>query len=72
MLGLEETKKEKKIKLFSEMYFFKSYLIKTIESLIETNNFGAEIYLEPNLVIIQINGFQFSFHHIKMSESIKN
>jgi hypothetical protein len=63
-------KKEKKNKLFSEMYFFKSYLAKVIEKLISENNFGAKIYLEKNLAMIELNSFNFSFHHIKMSSEM--
>ena len=59
-------KKEKKNKLFSDMYFFKSYLCKTMEELIENERFGAKIYLEQELAIIELNGFQFSFQHLSM------
>ena len=65
-----KNKKEKKDKLFSDMYFFKSYLAKTIEKLISKNNFGAKIYLEKNLAMIELNNFQFSFHHIKMNNKL--
>ena len=67
-----ERKKEKKDKLFSNMYFFKTYLSKTLENLISENNFGAKIYLTQNIVIIELNDFQFSFHHIKMSKKLND
>lgn len=69
---IEEKKKEKKEKLFSNMYFFKTYLSKTLENLISGNNFGAKIYLKPEIVIIELNNFQFSFHHIKMSKKLND
>lgn len=64
------SKKEKKKKLFSDMYFFKSYLSNTLEKLLNNEKFGAEIYLEPNLAMIELNGFQFSFHNIKMNDRL--
>ena len=65
-----KAKKEKKEKLFSDMYFFKFHLAKIIEKLVSKDNFGAKIYLEKNLAMIELNDFQFSFHHIKMSDKL--
>ena len=69
---INRSKKNEKLKLFSDMYFFKTYLSKTIEFLISENCFGANIYFEEKLVIIELNSFQFSFHHIKMSKLLND
>lgn len=67
---INRNKRKKNKKLFSDMYYFKTYLSKTLTHLIVHNTYGARIYLEANLAIIELNAFQFSFHHLPMSDEM--
>ena len=66
-INQNKKQKNKNEKLFSDMYYFKTYLSKTLTHLITNNSYEARIYLEQDLVMIELNGFQFSFHHVPMS-----
>lgn len=61
---------ENDTKLFRSMYSFKSYLGHILTSRIEANNFSVPIYFEKDLVMIEVNGFQFSFHSIPMNATL--
>jgi len=62
--------KTKKKELFRDMYFFKTYLSNTISEMLNDENLLAKIYLEPDLAMIELNDFQFSFHHVPMSDKM--
>ena len=58
-------------KLFGDMFSFKSYFSETLVHLVSENSYSSKIYLEPSLVIIELEDFQFSFHHIPYDETLK-
>jgi len=62
--------KNKKEQLFRDMYYFKTYLKDVITNLIENDNYGAKIYLEKDLAMVEIKNFQFSFHSIPISDTM--
>jgi hypothetical protein len=55
-----------------EIYSFKSYLTPFIENLIEKDIVDVSIYIENHFAIIDIDGFQFSFHNITVSKTINS
>lgn len=61
---------DKDDKLFRNMYYFKTYLADVLTDLIKREVDFAKIYIENDLVIIEILGFQFSFHHTPKNEII--
>ena len=69
-INRNKRQKNKKEKLFSDMYYFKTYLSKILTHLLANNSYGARIYLEQDLAMIELNGFQFSFHHVPMSNEM--
>src|SRR6185295_7547829 len=60
----------KEEKLFKDMYYFKTYLAEMLADLIKRKVDFAKIYIERDLVIIEILGFQFSFHHVPKNSII--
>lgn len=54
-------------KLFRDMYFFKTYLSKHLESLLQKPCENVDFYIDDNLVIVFIKGFKFSFHNVPLS-----
>lgn len=70
-INRQKQTKTKKKKLFRDMYFFKTYLSNTISEMLNNEKLLAKIYLEPNLAMIEINNFQFSFHHVPLSDKMK-
>lgn len=65
-------KKNDSEKLFRDMFFFKTYLSDAVSEIIKNGKFGSIIYLEKKLIIIEINDFQFSFHHIPLTQYLNN
>lgn len=63
---------KKEAKLFKDMYYFKTYIQSTITDLINNNKQieDINIYIEKNLVMIDLLGFVFSFHNIPLNEAI--
>lgn len=61
---------KKEDKLFKNMYFFKTYVQKTITDLIINNTLDVKMYFEKDLVIVEIFEFQFSFHNIPSNDII--
>jgi len=70
---INRNKREKirKEQLFKDMYYFKTYLKDVISDLIVNESYGAKIFLEKDLSIIELKNFQFSFHNIPLSETMK-
>ena len=62
---------EKDAKLFRNMYSFKSYLCDILTERIKAKNFSAPLYIEKSLIIIEVNGFQFSFHNVPLNETLE-
>ena len=58
-------------KLFRNMYSFKAYLSDILSERIKDKNFSAPIYIDKNQIIVEINGFQFSFHNIPLNETLQ-
>lgn len=63
---------DKDAKLFKNMYYFKSYLSDILTERIKANNYSAPLYVEKSLIIIEVDGFQFSFHNIPLNETLDN
>ncbi|MGI4872985.1 MAG: hypothetical protein ACRYFX_17630 [Janthinobacterium lividum] len=57
-------------KLFRDMYFFKTHLTKLLVYLIENPKPFTKVFIENQLTLIEIKGFQFSFHNIPKSDAI--
>lgn len=58
-------------KLFRNMYFFKTYLGNTITEIIKNDNYlGSSIFIQGDLIIININNFTFSFHNLPSNQLI--
>lgn len=70
-INRNKREKNKNEELFKDMYSFKTYLKDVVSDLIDNDNFGANIYLEKDFVLIEINNFQFSFHNIPLSDTMK-
>ena len=71
---LSNSKKEKKeirnLKLFRDMYFFKTYLSNHLELSIVKKHKCLRIYLSKDLIIAEIKGFQFSFHSVPLNQTL--
>ena len=63
--------KPKEKRKFKDMYFFKTYLADMITKRIENNDFSIPMYLTKDLLIVEIFGFQFSFHNVPMNDTLK-
>lgn len=62
---------DKDNKLYRNMYFFKTYLTSILSDRIIAKNFSSPIYIDNNLIIVEINEFQFSFHNIPLNETLE-
>lgn len=63
---------DKDAKLFKNIYIFKSYLSQILTEQIKDKNFSAPLYIENSLIMIEVNGFQFSFHNVPLNETLEN
>ena len=65
-------KKSSKIKLFRDMYFFKTYLGDAICSIL-LNDFitNYRLYVESDFLLIEIEQYQFSFHNVPVKDQLK-
>lgn len=68
----KETISDKDGKLFKNMYYFKTYLANILTDLIKREVDFAKIYIEKDLSIVETFGFQFSFHHTPVNETISS
>jgi hypothetical protein len=59
-------------KLFKNMYYFKTYLSNIITDLITKQSNFAKVYLKRDLAMVEILGFQFSFHHTPKNDTINS
>lgn len=62
---------EKGNKLFRNMYSFKVYLSEMLTERIKLKDLSTPIYINKDLIMIEINGFQFSFHNVPLNETLK-
>lgn len=62
---------DKDNKLFRNMYSFKTYLSEIITERIKVKNFSTPIYIDKDLIMLEINGFQFSFHNVPLNETLE-
>ncbi len=62
---------EKNAKLIRNMYGFKSYLSDILTHHIKENNHSFPFFIEKNLIMLEVNGFQFSFHNIPLNETLE-
>tara|TARA_B110000240_G_C13295996_1_gene366356 strand:- start:432 stop:758 length:327 start_codon:yes stop_codon:yes gene_type:complete len=53
------------------MYYFKTYLQSILVNRIEKGNFTVPLYIEGDLIIIEIFDLQISFHNIPMNDILK-
>jgi hypothetical protein len=63
---------DKDAKLLKNMYSFKSYLCDILTERINAEIISDRIYIETGLIMIEVNGFQFSFHNIPLNETLEN
>jgi hypothetical protein len=63
---------EKEKDLFKNMYTFKSYLSDILTARIKDGNLEAPLCIQNGLIIVEVNGFQFSFHNISLNETLEN
>jgi hypothetical protein len=59
-------------KLFKNMYYFKTYLSNIITDLITKQSNFAKVYLKKDVAMVEILGFQFSFHHTPKNDTINS
>ena len=57
-------------KLFKDMYSFKKYLSDIVTDRINHQVFSIPIFITKDLIIIEIKGFQFSFHNIPLNQTL--
>lgn len=65
-------KKDYAIDEIKKSYIFKNIISEVIEDIILNKINGIDIYYTKEVVYIRTNGYQFSFHHVKESDIIKN
>jgi hypothetical protein len=63
---------DKEKELFKNMYTFKSYLSDILTTRIKDGNLEAPLCIQNGLIIVEVNGFQFSFHNISLNETLEN
>jgi hypothetical protein len=60
-------------KLFRNMYFFKTYLGNTITQIIKSKILlDSLIFIQKDLIMININNFTFSFHNVPVNKVIND
>ena len=63
---------DKSNKLFRNMYYFKSYLAKATSAMISNNNyFESNLYIDNNLIMFEIEEYQYSFHSVPKTDTMK-
>lgn len=62
----------KEANLFKKMYFFKTYLSQILTDRVKNKNFSVPIYINRDLIIIEIMGFQFSFHNVPINKTLSD
>ena len=65
-------KKDYAINEIKKSYVFKNIISEVIEDIILNKISGVDIYYTKEVVYIRTNGYQFSFHHVKESDIIKD
>ena len=68
----QKTLKSKEMNLFRDMYYFKTYLSFILTERIKSGNRSIPIFIQGDLIMIEIYGLQFSFHSIPMNDVLKN
>jgi hypothetical protein len=61
----------KQKQLFKDMYSFKAHLSKTLNKIIKNKNLASKIYLSKTITIIELSGFQFSFHNLPLNGDLQ-
>ncbi|KAA0993516.1 hypothetical protein [Dyadobacter aurulentus] len=56
--------------LFRNIYYFKGYLSNFVTDLIKQRRLHIKIYINMNLLLIEVNKFQFSFHNVPKNNVI--
>ena len=65
-------KNASKIKLFRNMYFFKTYLGDALSQILLNDEItDYQLYVENDLLIIEIDHYQFSFHNVPINNQLK-
>lgn len=67
-------KQKNELNLFGNMHYFKGYISDSITYLITKHSdlFNSKIYFEKTLMMVEINDFIFSFHHIPLNRVIED
>jgi hypothetical protein len=59
-------------RLEKEVYSFKAHLCKSVEQIVEHAPEGTDTHVAPDdLILIRVNGIQFSFHAISRTPSLR-
>ncbi|WP_196001948.1 hypothetical protein [Clostridium sp. 1001271B_151109_B4] len=64
-------KKDYAIEEIKKSYTFKNIISEVIEDIIINNISGVHMYYTKQVVYIEVNGYQFSFHNVKETDIIR-
>ena len=65
-------KKDYALEEIKKSYIFKNFISDVIEDIILNKISGVDIYYTKEVVYININGYQFSFHYVKETDIIRD
>lgn len=69
---VHDVKVIKEQNLFKNMYYFKTYLSNIVSALIENELDNTKVFIQDNLTMVEIFGFQFSYHNLPKNDTIKS
>ena len=72
-LNSQRPRKQVKIRgsrLFGNMYYFKSYLSDILTKRVQEKDFSIPMYVSNNLIMVEINGYQFSFYNVPLNQTL--
>lgn len=67
-LKQKEQIQDKKLR---SLYSFKNRLADVLEHQLRTESLLARMFIDRNLVMLELHGYQFSFHEVKLGEELK-
>jgi hypothetical protein len=57
-------------RLFRDMYYFKAYLAEILTVVVTCRHDWGRVYVDKQVVIVELEGLQFSFHHVPLSDGL--
>ena len=63
--------KKRQLNKFKDMYYYKTYLAKTLSKMINKNELNHPLYITKDLIYIEVFYFQFSFHAIPLDNILR-